>query len=243
MNPKTALDILTSESHSLIRMGIEKGEIKVKALLTVLLADTLDFFSIGKTMSASQVAQTINILIEDYSVYKIDYFILCFKRAKKGNYGITYDRIDGQVILEWLTKFDGEYTSEIENYRIKEKRLIERDTNPVDQKLIEALPPEERPVPMPDYVKEFIKNQNIKKIENLKKISERSAEQLKYDGFFKDFNKLLEDNHESGKRFVTIDEVNYDVQEYMIYRLDLEKKGIMHKKRINKLKRLAKRRA
>ena len=45
-------------------------------------------------MSAVQVAQTADLVIEEFYYLKPDDFKLCFTQAKKGIYGKLYDRID-----------------------------------------------------------------------------------------------------------------------------------------------------
>lgn len=37
-----------------------------------------------------------------------DDFKLCFNNAKRGKYGRVYDRIDGNIIYEWLQKYSEE---------------------------------------------------------------------------------------------------------------------------------------
>jgi len=66
LSPKKGIDIVNSPNKSLSFMMVEHGEIKVKALLTVLISDTLDFFSISNSMSDRQIAQTVNLILEDY---------------------------------------------------------------------------------------------------------------------------------------------------------------------------------
>lgn len=58
------------------------------------------------TMDKFQVADTINLIIDEYPHYTMYDFKLFFKRAKLGDYGEIYGRIDGQVILSWLRKYD-----------------------------------------------------------------------------------------------------------------------------------------
>lgn len=190
-------------------MSNESGEIKVKALLSILLIDTLDFFNLGNTMNDRQIAQTVDLILEDYSVYKIDYFSLCFKRAKKGFYGKQYNRIDGEIIFEWLRLFDVEYTNEIEKERIKEKKRIERDTEKIEL------------APMPDNVKELMNG--LGKTQEIKSIHiERTPEQIIVDGFIKDFDQLFkeQDDMSGGKRYVKIGERFYDMNEYLSMRME-----------------------
>lgn len=56
-------------------------------------------------MNDIQAAQTADLIIEEYYFLKPDDFKLCFTRAKKGYYGKVFDRIDGQVIFEWLNQY------------------------------------------------------------------------------------------------------------------------------------------
>jgi len=98
-------DVFNSKNKSLILMTQEIGEIGVRALLSYAISDLVDFFNLGKTMTAEQIAQTVELIIEEFGILKIDDFKLCFSRAKKGYYGQVYDRLDGQIILLWLNTY------------------------------------------------------------------------------------------------------------------------------------------
>jgi hypothetical protein len=98
-------DVFNSKNKSLILMTPEIGEMGVKALLSYAISDLVDFFNLGKTMTVEQIAQTVELIIEEFGILKIDDFKLCFSRAKKGYYGQVYDRLDGQIILLWLNTY------------------------------------------------------------------------------------------------------------------------------------------
>ena len=49
-------------------------------------------------MSDTQVAMTVDLIIEEYPYMKTDDFKLCFKNAMKMKYGESYNRIDGQLL-------------------------------------------------------------------------------------------------------------------------------------------------
>ena len=66
------------------------------------------YFNVGKTLNDVQVATISNLIVEEYSYFMPDDFKLCFNRAKKGKYGKVYDRIDGQVIFDWLNAYSKE---------------------------------------------------------------------------------------------------------------------------------------
>ena len=56
-------------------------------------------------MSATQVATTVDLIIEEYPYMKTDDFKLCFKNAMKMKYGENYNRIDGSIIMGWLREY------------------------------------------------------------------------------------------------------------------------------------------
>lgn len=221
LSPKRAIDIVNSPNKSMSFMIAQHGELKVKALLTLLISETLDFFSIANSMSDNQIAQTVNLILEDFSTYKPDYFILCFNRAKKGNYGKSYNRIDGQIIFEWLRAFDLEFMLEIEEDRISEQKKLKSDVIHVGA--YSELPPvNERPVPMPDYFKETISKIGVKKLDY--KPKEPTPEQKYFNGLINEFNELHEEQGaEPGKKFVKYDGKMLDVNEYIEARVNQPK--------------------
>ena len=87
-------------------MNKEFGETHLRGFMVKVLNDLVDFFNVGKSIGAVQVAQTVDLIIDEYYFFKPDDFKLCFNRAKKGLYGKVYDRIDGAVILEWLGRYE-----------------------------------------------------------------------------------------------------------------------------------------
>ena len=95
----------------------EFGVDDVNALLVLILTDLANFFNIGKNMNAEQIKQTVRIICEEYDYLVIpEDFIFCFNKAKKGFYGKIYDRLDGNIILEWLREYSQERASAFENY-------------------------------------------------------------------------------------------------------------------------------
>jgi len=74
-------------------------------------------------MNDIQAAQTADLIIDEYYFFKPDDFKLCFTRAKKGLYGKVYDRIDGQIIFDWLNSYCKDRLNEAENMSINEANL------------------------------------------------------------------------------------------------------------------------
>ena len=82
-------------------------------------------------MNDLQVADTINLVIEEYPHYKQEDFKLFFKMAKKGMFGQVFGRMDGEVILSWFKAYDKHRDTMAQNESIKEaerfKRLSQED--------------------------------------------------------------------------------------------------------------------
>lgn len=86
----------------------EKGEAVARAVLVLILNDMLNFFNAGNDMNDTQVATTVDFILEEYPYMKTDDITLCFRNAMKGKYGNLYNRIDGQVIMGWLRAYNSE---------------------------------------------------------------------------------------------------------------------------------------
>lgn len=103
-----------------------------------ILNDVIDFFNVGKTMGAVQVAGAADLIIDEFYFLKPDDFKLCFNRAKKGYYGKVYDRIDGQVIFEWLNQYTNDRMTTASDTSIQEAERYkipvgERTSNILEQ--------------------------------------------------------------------------------------------------------------
>lgn len=211
VNPKSSLEILNSQNLSMARMKKEKGDGYVKALLTLLIIDTVDFLNLGKTMNNNQVMQTVNLILEDYWHYKADHFVMCFNKAKKGYFGKNYDRIDGQIIFGWLEQFDLEFSSDVEAERKNEsKRHLKELSEPIKEETLTK---------MPDWFSDSIRNMNQPK--PIEKVNIVMTPEQKYFNFLiQEFNDLHEkQGSEPGKKFVNYNGKMLDVNEYIELRL------------------------
>ena len=123
LRPKTVNDVLDSPCCSISVMNKEFGEEHLRVFMVKILNEVIDYFSVGKSIGAVQVAQVADLIIEEYYFFKPDDFKLCFNRAKKGIYGKVFDRIDGQVLFEWLSAYRKERCGEAEQQSINLEHL------------------------------------------------------------------------------------------------------------------------
>lgn len=105
LRPKTIEDAVNSITPSLAVFKKETNEISLLAILTILFNDVIDFFSVGKSMGQVQLVSTIQLVIEDFYYLNIEDFKLCFNNAKRGLYGKIYDRVDGNIIYGWISRY------------------------------------------------------------------------------------------------------------------------------------------
>jgi hypothetical protein len=114
LKPKKFEDIFNSPVCSIAKFRIETGDLKAKALMVIMLSDLVEFFNVGNSMNASQIAGTVEIILENYGYMKIDDFKLCFDRIKRGMYGQIY-RMDGNVIVSFIEKYLAERENRAED--------------------------------------------------------------------------------------------------------------------------------
>ena len=84
LHPKTVNDVFDSPSCSIAVINKKFREQHLRAFMVKVLNDLLDFFNVGKTMGAVQVASTADLIIEEFYFLKPDDFKLCFLGRRKG---------------------------------------------------------------------------------------------------------------------------------------------------------------
>lgn len=109
-----------------------------KAILVLLLADVINFLNVGQTMGETQLAQTVDLILEDvnFKNLKPDDFRVCFDNAKKGFYGKSYNRIDGMVICEWLSLYCSERANVCEIEAIKKAQEDKSKQNLISPEIV-----------------------------------------------------------------------------------------------------------
>ena len=118
LRPKDVRDVFDAPL-SLIDIKRECGEMKLQALMVKWMNSFLRFYSVNGAMDAVQVADTINLIIDTYPHYKQEDFKLFFNMAKKGMFGQVYGRMDGEVIMNWMAKYDIHRDTVAQNESIK----------------------------------------------------------------------------------------------------------------------------
>lgn len=85
--------------------------VKLRAALILLIGEVVEFFNVGKSMNSAQLRMTSDMIFEEFYFLKVSDIKLCFKFGMRGRYGKLYDRLDGAVLIEWLTTYNDERLS------------------------------------------------------------------------------------------------------------------------------------
>lgn len=176
---------------------INNGDDIVIALITETLTDLNSFFNLPDNgyMTPSQIQETAKMIFKDYNALKIEDIRVCFGNGKKGHYGQLYARIDGQIIMMWLSQYSTDRTNEylrIRDFNEKQalnKKIAPEEINPEGQKkVIEML-------------KEAIKPVEVPKAE--KPVREKTQTEKLIQRFYRQFTKIaLHRNYDDSYRFI-----------------------------------------
>lgn len=133
-----------------LRRADEAALLKAVKTLIVALSDSLN---LAHNLNEGQVVEITFLIAERYYYLKLEELVLVFKKAKMGEYGKTYNRLDVQIIFEWIDKyFCSEERAlvlerEARQYKQREKQQYSTLTE-VGRKLFEKIK-DEMPPPTP----------------------------------------------------------------------------------------------
>ena len=111
--------ILKEKQLSVIKAEI--GEPSLMKYIYLLIKDFTESFNIKGNMNNDQIIDTANNLMNDYFHFRLIDFSICFNKAKKGEYGKIYDRLDMQTIYDFVNVYDKQRLNEIYKYNNKYK--------------------------------------------------------------------------------------------------------------------------
>lgn len=167
----------------------------VKALLVHAITDLNKFLNFQNIMTTEQIAETALMILSDYNALKIEDIRVCFNNGKKGHYGQLYGRLDGQIIMLWLSQYSTDRTNEylrIKDFNEKQalnKRIAPEEINPEGQKKVIEM------------MKEALKSVEPAKVE--KPVREKTASEIRIQKWLRDFTKLsIHKNYDESYRFI-----------------------------------------
>tara|TARA_R100001244_G_scaffold132321_1_gene108188 strand:+ start:3198 stop:3689 length:492 start_codon:yes stop_codon:yes gene_type:complete len=94
-------------------------EEKTIDILMLMLIQFQDFYNCKRTMNKEQLMEVAYLICESFRHFNNYDIAMCLKHAKTSEK--LYDRIDGGMIMEWLTRYDIERTGMIVTKREQSK--------------------------------------------------------------------------------------------------------------------------
>jgi len=119
-------EVLLSNHPTLGEMAAknEQWHIFTLAYISAGITSYLDFVGRRNSMNDAQVAETAELLLEDYRDMKFDDIALFIRNCKKARYGRLYD-LNGSVLLDWFREYD--------NQRWEVKRRLDKKAHEAEE--------------------------------------------------------------------------------------------------------------
>lgn len=109
LQPSQISTMVSSPSPTLDKIKNKASLADARSLVSLALCDLCDFFNVGKNMDDRQIAATADLIIDRFWYFKVEELKFCFRQAKiKAK---LYDRLDGNIIMQWLEDYDVERTN------------------------------------------------------------------------------------------------------------------------------------
>jgi hypothetical protein len=96
---------LQAGTPSIAKIKKTYGEDFIQAYIEGWIVNLREFLNIGRKMTDEQTQETAMMIVDEYYNLTIADINIIFKRAKLGQWGQIYDRLDGQIILSWFDKY------------------------------------------------------------------------------------------------------------------------------------------
>lgn len=103
------------------KMGEKFGFEDTLKLLSRLIENTASFFNLNGNLTGSQLVQISQSIIERYGFDNIEDIILALKNARMGLCEKVYGRIDGEVVLGWISQYMDTKAEEMEKLHHQRK--------------------------------------------------------------------------------------------------------------------------
>lgn len=89
--------------------------------LILILNDLRLFFQVDNMISTDGLYSLCDLILTEYRSLTLEEIAICMAKAKKGEYGQLFNRLDGAIIMGWLKKYDEERLQRIANRNYVER--------------------------------------------------------------------------------------------------------------------------
>lgn len=120
--------IVVKTSYDLVRMSnIEIANQDNKHIIADMLMNLNQFTNVSRKMNSSQIAETVNMLLNQYPNMSLQEYQFFFNNIRSGHYGQLYESMDGIKIMAFLKEFYKELTREYHNFKEEEHIRLKQD--------------------------------------------------------------------------------------------------------------------
>ena len=130
--------LIPKEIHTVGQLAKQIGNDAVAAYLEVIIFDFIKFVNPVRSMTALQIKQTAELIMEVHSVLKVPEVAYIFKLAKQSYFGAIYEGIDGMKIMGWFDKYFQDRLDSAELFSEKQHRQnkLEKSTMVLPQEVV-----------------------------------------------------------------------------------------------------------
>lgn len=95
-------------------MASAEGDASVRLTIGMLISDFDTFIDLKHRMSDSNIAEAVRGIVDEYRYLKIADLYLLFTKAKRGEYGSFYERMDTPTVMRMVRQYaeDRAYAAE-----------------------------------------------------------------------------------------------------------------------------------
>ena len=105
IKPTSIQEALNLETPSLATIKKYMGNSVMESILRKMIYDVSDFYNIGNGLTDRAIEIISELIFEDFYHLSIADIKLCFRLARKGKFGQTYNRLDGEIIIGWFNQY------------------------------------------------------------------------------------------------------------------------------------------
>lgn len=119
VNIKTAYDLVRIDEPGIV------SEVN-KAVVIQMLIDLNVFAGVARKMNEAQIADTVNMLLDEFPSLSLQEYQVFFNRIKSGKFGQLYDSLDGIKIMVFMGVFYKEVNNAYHDFKEESHEQLKR---------------------------------------------------------------------------------------------------------------------
>ena len=114
-------------AYDLVRMeNIEIADQGNKNIIADMILDLNEFSNLSRKMNPGQIAETVNMLLDQYPRLSLQEYQVFFNKIKSGYFGQLYESMDGIKIMAFMRQFYDEMVGAYNEFSEEAHRQIKQ---------------------------------------------------------------------------------------------------------------------